>query len=328
MRIYHKTTNQVERELISLISKFHQRSITDFELARLKMFVSQPEAQEILEDIDFPEFQLQHTTAIPTGMYEDVQQRISLSAGHRTGRIRKLWYAAAAASVLVVLTFTYWQLAKPSRKPVQWVDVAVPRGERKKILLPDSSVVYLNAGSRLSYPEKYTDSTRLAYLEGEAFFEITHDVGHPFIVRTTHTTTRVLGTRFNIEAYQREGITRVALVEGRVEVGDSLNKVILSPGSMMVHENNTGHQSVLLTEGNMAAWIKGELVFSGISLKEALQRVSEAYNITITMNSHLSNGYTITGHFQKEDPEKILDVLLAIHGLKWRKASEGYEVYQ
>lgn len=316
------------QELLSLIQKFHQQTIDDLELAKLKMFVSLPEAQEVLESMEFPGLQAALITEAPAGMYESIQRRIGVPSLLRTGRKRKLWYATAAASVLVVMAFTYWQLTKSTNKAAQWVEVIVPKGEKKKIVLPDNSIVYLNAGSQLSYPDDYPGDTRLVRLKGEAFFEVAHDASHPFIVKTAHIDTRVLGTRFNVEAYEREGITRVALVEGKVETGDSSHKIILSPGNMMVHDHQTGRQLVQQTEGDMAAWIKGELVFNGVSLREALERISEAYVIKISVEPQLNNSYTITGHFKREEPAKILDLLLAIHGLHWKKAGNAYQVYQ
>jgi ferric-dicitrate binding protein FerR (iron transport regulator) len=103
---------------------------------------------------------------------------------------------------------------------------------------------------------------------------------------------------------------------------------MLSPGNMMVHENSTGKQLMLPVEGNVAAWIKGELVYNGVSLKEALQRISEAYSIHVTADHDITSSYTVTGHFEKESPEHILDALLAVYGLKWRIVSGIYQVYQ
>ncbi|RPD41179.1 FecR family protein [Chitinophaga barathri] len=312
-------------ELIALIEKFHQKSITDLELARLKMFVGQPGAQELLENTDFPILRREPQT-LPADIYEGISRRIAVADKKRSGK--KIYLQlAAAASVALVVSFAAWWWAPPSAQPLKWAKVQALPGERKKIILPDSSVVYLNAGSSLSYPEKY-DTLRQVHLEGEAFFEIGQNAEQPFIVRTAYTTTRVLGTRFNIEAHEREGITRVALVEGKVETGDSLHKVILSPGTMALHENSTGRQSVQDIEGNVAGWIKGELVFNGVSLAEALQRIGEAYNIQVALRPGAGRSYSITGHFQKESPEKILNALLAVYGLKWRHSDGIYEVYQ
>ncbi|MRG43516.1 DUF4974 domain-containing protein [Chitinophaga sp. SYP-B3965] len=300
-------------ELRSLIAKFHQKTITDLELARLKMFVGQQDAQEKLEDIDFPELP---PAELPAHLYAGIRRRISRP-------VKQIWLAAAA-SVLLAGLVAGWLWHTPSVKPVVWAKVSAASGERKKVILPDSSVVYLNAGSTLSYP----DTARLVHLKGEAFFEITQNAEQPFMVQTVHTTTRVLGTTFNIEAHEREGITRVTLVSGKVETGDSLHKMILLPGKMMVFENNTGRQFQQSAEGNATARIKGELVFNGVSLQEALARIGEAYNIKVILSKDMHKNYSITGHFEKESPEKILDALLAVYGFKWRKTADTYQVYQ
>lgn len=316
-----------QAELIALIKKFHQGSITDLELARLKMFVGKPTAQDMLESIDFPVSGQDAPADVPPDIYEGLHRRIFVQAKPKLRKITQHWIAAAA-SILLLASVGAWLWSKQPSKPVLWANVSAFPGERKKIILPDSSVVYLNAGSSISYPERYADSVRLVYLKGEAFFEIAQQADQPFIVQTAHTSTKVLGTRFNIEAHEREGITRVALVDGKVQTGDSLNRIILLPGRMMVHDNNTGHQSVSTVDGNVAGWTSGELVFNGISLNEAVLRISEAYNIKVHISPQISGSYTITGHFQRERPEKILDALLAVHGFKWKRSAEGYQIYK
>ena len=99
--------------------------------------------------------------------------------------------------------------------------LTVPRGQTFKLILSDGTEVYLNADSRLVYPSRFTGKERSVFLDGEAYFRVAKDAGHPFIVRTQTLQTRVLGTEFNVSGYEGSD-TEVTLVEGSVEVSDAV----------------------------------------------------------------------------------------------------------
>ena len=109
--------------------------------------------------------------------------------------------------------------------------LTVPRGQTFKLILSDGTEVYLNADSRLVYPSRFTGKERSVFLDGEAYFRVAKDAGHPFIVRTQTLQTRVLGTEFNVRTYTADDC-HVTLVKGGVRVSDAARRHVaeLRPG--------------------------------------------------------------------------------------------------
>ena len=101
----------------------------------------------------------------------------------------------------------------------------IPYGKTSEVLLPDGTKVFLNAGSRLVYPENFTGKTREVFLVGEAFFDVSHDQKHPFIVQVSDLRVKVLGTRFNVSAYPSDNVIETVLAEGKVRAGRSAIRV-------------------------------------------------------------------------------------------------------
>lgn len=97
-------------------------------------------------------------------------------------------------------------------------ELIVPVGGEYRLVLADGSVVYMNSASRLKYPVRFTGGERLVELEGEAYFEVTKNEAHPFVVRTKRLDVTVLGTGFNVMAYRKDARTEVTLVNGKVDV--------------------------------------------------------------------------------------------------------------
>lgn len=164
--------------------------------------------------------------------------------------------------------------------------LTTPAGGKFKVLLPDGSLVWLNAISSLKYPVAFTGTERRVELTGEGYFEVAKDAAHPFIVDANHTTVRVLGTHFNINAYTDEPILKVTLSEGSVKVNDS--KVIEPGEQAQVNYSPSGigpdwsyrviEHADLETE---LAWQKGMFVFKETALDEIMRQVARWYDADI-----------------------------------------------
>ncbi len=133
------------------------------------------------------------------------------------------WLAYAAMALLIsaiaALFFQHLFIGKDT-KPV-YAEVSNPAGKRSRIILPDSSVVFLNAASKLHYLKAFNEDTREVLLDGEAFFEVVHDASRPFIVRSGVVSTTVLGTSFNVKAFRGDGRIAVTVQSGKVGVSMS-----------------------------------------------------------------------------------------------------------
>ena len=208
------------------------------------------------------------------------KQRLGMDKSHRRViPMRRKWLRAAAVLLPLLLAGAgYWY----ANRPVPLIEVVVSYGQRQQITLPDSSKVWVNAGSVLTYPKQFT-KTRTIRLTGEAFFTVTKDPTKPFIVETEYLSVQVLGTEFNVTAYPEEKTTTTALVSGKTKVfvqnGES---VILSPSQQLSFFHDTYEYVVgKITAGDILARRDGHLVFGDATLAEILKTVERHYGVTL-----------------------------------------------
>lgn len=156
--------------------------------------------------------------------------------------------------------------------------LATSNGEKIKVILPDSSVVLMNAASSIIYPSTFAGmKNRSVELSGEAYFEITKDKTHPFIVKTAGQEIRVLGTHFNVNDYNQTAGTRTTLLEGSVKIN---NSYLLKPGELAV--NKAG--SVKILEADLEsemAWVKNEFYFRAEPLENVMTIIARWYNVEV-----------------------------------------------
>ncbi|CDA83986.1 FecR family protein [uncultured Bacteroides sp.] len=176
-------------------------------------------------------------------------------------------------------------------KKVQIHKLSIPRGETFKVILSDGTEVLLNSDSRLSYPTVFKGKERIVSLEGEAYFSVTKDAEHPFIVKSGSVQVRVLGTEFNVRSYSPEDI-RVTLIEGKVSVSDTcgMQPVEMTPGqSAQLVSDGTFAIDEIDTE-SLVYWKDGFFYFDNVALVDMMKEIGRWYNIDIEFrNSEIMN---------------------------------------
>lgn len=200
--------------------------------------------------------------------------------------------------------------------------LTVPRGMKKQITLPDSTQVWLNAESSLEYPETFEgQERRVVHLKGEAFFEVSKDAAHPFIVKTDLLETQVLGTSFNVRAYSPDD-AHVTLLEGSVKVKNAqqTNEILMKPGEDATLQES-GKLSVNRVEEASAhnSWTKGEFYFDNTELVEIMRELGRWYNINVIFTNKEAMHYRL--HFQTDRSEtlpQVLDLLNCMQKVKAR----------
>ena len=154
--------------------------------------------------------------------------------------LRIIEYAAAVAAVVLALHYRH-----QANTPREWVEVYAGMGERREIVLPDSTHVWLNAGTKLIYPKQFNRSMRQVYLSGEMFADVRRDEDRPFIVSADRLEVKVLGTQFNLKSYQEDAKSEVSLVRGKVSVGIKASKMngklTLEPGDILRFNKTNNH---------------------------------------------------------------------------------------
>ncbi|WP_187376891.1 MULTISPECIES: FecR family protein [Butyricimonas] len=184
----------------------------------------------------------------------------------------------------------------------------IPRGGEYTLCLSDGTKITLNANSKIQYPDRFTGRERWVELEGEAYFEVAKDSGHPFVVRSRGAEVRVLGTSFNVKSYRGEA-QQTTLVEGAVEVANEQRKVRLMPGEQAVWEGNDFRVREVNT-ASYTAWTKQRLVFDNEPLEGVLKILQRWYDVEICIENPSLKEVRFTADLPRyEHIKKILDLL-------------------
>lgn len=248
--------------------------------------------------------------------YKKVQKRINKRKKNiRLYRISII--AACFVGLLVMSTAISFLLRKSSALTPQQITVCANRGVRTSLDLPDGSIAYLNSGSTLSYPSSYDKKERQVTLVGEAYFSVKHDPEHPFIVSVSHDRlkVKVLGTEFNVRAYEKEDVVQTTLVSGAVNIvmeedEGKTSERNLYPSEKAVYDLTDKTLEIMNVdvEGEIA-WKDGRLVFKETPLPEVLGRLANFYNVDFKVMDPVLNSYRFTGTFNNRQLPQILDYL-------------------
>ena len=181
--------------------------------------------------------------------------------------------------------------------------VTVPVSQRVNLQLPDGTSVWLNASSEIIYPAYFSGSTREIHLNGEAYFEVEHNASKPFIVHTETFDIKVLGTKFNVEAYKgMEGFT-TALMEGSVEVTDRKNKdksVRLYPAQKVAFRNGELCKSPI-DNYDVYRWREGLICFKETRFADLMRQLEKNYGVRILINNEAVKEKVFSGKFRTTD---------------------------
>lgn len=231
-------------------------------------------------------------------------------------------YAAILALPLLIssLILFYMLFNKPEQK-VEYAQVISSTGTIIRYELPDKSVVWLNSGSKLTYPTVFSKESRDVKLNGEAYFEVSANKQHPFYVHTSSgMKVFVYGTKFNISAYDDEKDIETVLESGKVNIITPDNKmVVLKPGEEMIfnkESNNLNKSEVDVYE--KVAWKDGKMIFRNATLDVILKRLARHFNVDIQINNRYGKEYKYRATFRNESLQQILDYLAKSAALKWR----------
>ena len=214
---------------------------------------------------------------------------------------------AAAIALLIAVTFGVYQY----NKPMENVLISTSYGERKQIDLPDGSVVILNSLSSASYPENiHKGRTRKIELSGEAYFDVAKDTQRPFVVKASEVEITVLGTKFNISAYENDEDITTNLYEGAVSISAGKNLQKLKPGEQAIYSKKDEHIDISPFNENNSAWISGSIYLENIPLKNIFKILEREMNIAFRMSDEVDKELKLTAKFtNNETIEEILEHL-------------------
>jgi len=210
---------------------------------------------------------------------------------------------------------------------VKMNEVVIPYGKRSELLLADGTKVWLNAGSRLAFPTKFTEKTREVFLEGEAYFEVKKSESQPFIVNVGQLDIKVLGTHFDISAYPADNRIETVLLEGSIMIsrptvfGLKREEILLKPNQKanFYKERSIVEVSDEPNADIYIAWIEGWLQFSKESLQSVFNKLERYYNVEIRIDQNFPSSELISGKLDlKESLEDVMQALGDVATIEYR----------
>lgn len=269
-----------------LLFKYFSNEASAEEVAQIEQWLEEDPARQ-------SEFDSAHYLFNAMILHSDELSKMTtpgaLEKTSRKSKVRRLVYryaAAAAAVVIAGLSGVFVEREINYNKMTAQTNVLeVPAGQRMSVTLSDGTQVQLNGNTRLEYPVIFSRKQRNVKLSGEAFFEVTHDERHPFIVETFASKVEVLGTRFNVYADEASEYFSTALVDGKVRVttnDETAEQVVLAPDEMVRFVNN--HLVVTKVDAeNLISWTEGYINLADTDFASLMHRFENVYGVKIVI---------------------------------------------
>lgn len=341
------------------------------ELKNLLQWMKDPANSKTMEDWmgeDWASFSNAHEN-MPnrefTSLRKGRKPEYEFNPDDRKIKITKVLYRLAASFLLPVAIGTLtWFIFSKTEKADQIVfnEINVPIGSKTKVTLADGTNIWLNAGSKLRYPQKFSGKTREVELNGEGFFNVTKNPDKPFIVKTADIKIKVLGTSFNVKSYSDERTVETTLVTGSVTIeqnkakagkSDKLTlkpnqratfikdkgKIILSgcEKEAITQINSTNNKSnkvqqVLLLKDidteQYTAWKDNKLIFKNEDLESLCTRLERWFDVKINIKNNELKKFHYTGTIEKETINDIIDILKLTMHFKYKINHSVIEIWK
>lgn len=232
------------------------------------------------------------------------REQISQSKNQQKGRINFMQYLkyAAVAVLMLALPFSYYVGTRNVPTDNFLTTISCTFGDKSSIVLPDSSRVWLNSGSTLTFNSDFKNGGRNVELEGEAFFSVAKDKNQPFRVKTSELDIEVLGTEFNVKAYGEENIVSTTLVEGSVKISSKEQSLVIKPNQKLVFDK--GKKKMIVQQLSDTSidteWKNGRFAFRNESLAELAPKLERWFDVDIVFTDEKVKDRRFTGVLQRE----------------------------
>ncbi|MGE5429398.1 MAG: FecR family protein [Methylococcaceae bacterium] len=228
-------------------------------------------------------------------------------------KLQRFYSRAAAILLLPLLLYSVYATYNSyfNLNDLSSIEIYSPHGARTHFELPDGTQGWLNSGSSIQYTSHF-EKNRHVNLSGEAWFEVTPDKKHPFVVSTPALNVQVLGTKFNVASFADETVTEVVLQEGKVQVegNEKTFAAELKPNERFIYNNLQKTSTIQkVNAGQFSAWKDGLLVFRNEPLSEVLKRIGRWYNVEIVMNDPVLQKFRYRATFQDEQIEEVIRLI-------------------
>ncbi|MBB6327805.1 ferric-dicitrate binding protein FerR (iron transport regulator) [Algoriphagus iocasae] len=299
-------------------------------------------AREVIHGLKFPSKNVSKASKeevllkILSETNPDYQERESLDSDKRTRIFRVSWQITRVAAILVIcfiLSFLYYYSKRENtvttRPTTNWITKSTNEGEKLNFRLPDQTVVWLNSGSSLKYPEKFDSTVRFVELIGEGFFEVAENPDQPFQVKASNLTTTALGTSFNINATVSEG-SRISLVTGKVSVleASSLKTYFLKPGQALSYESSADSVSIADFDQELdLGWRFGKLIFLQANFAQVIQQLELWYGVEFNVKGTPPHQWKFNGKFENQTLNNVLTSISNIENFTYQLENKKVTIH-
>ena len=266
--------------------------------------------------------------------WSSIEHDADRALGLRKRRKTMFFYGSVAAAAVVavaILLFNSIMFATDeARDLMEYVatgkgnynQLVTPIGSKNHITFSDGSQIWMNSGTKIIYPEKFSNNSRNVYIEGEAYLEITHNADAPFSVHTKNATVRVLGTTFNVAAYPGENSTEVVLVKGKVDLSNGEEThVVLAPGELSSVVDGELKQPVKVDVEQYICWIDDVLIFNDDTLEKVFSRLNAHYGVEFVLGPGVDK-LKVTGKLNlKDDIDEVMRTISFTSSISYSKSN-------
>lgn len=330
--------NQPTPHVKGLILRFLKKEATQEELLELQTWLAQDKENVSYFDRLNAQFQKSAVADRLTPehiahSWEKLNRKITQEKNQRpvVALLRSQVFRVAAS--ISVIALVAWQLLSDkqleNRSPTANSIVVNSSGLKSPIVLPDSTLVWLNANSSIEYASTFSES-REVLLKGEGFFDVRKKAKQTFVVKTAHFSIEVKGTRFNVQAYESE-FENATLEEGSIELklhGEA-HSYAMAPGDQITI-NNTAQtiERKKVDPYNFTAWKEEKLVFDNTLLSDIILKIENRYKVDIIIDDSLANRERLTMTIEHEPIEEILEMIHLSSQLNYKLDNETILIYE
>ena len=315
----------------------------------LKRFVdglyTRKDADDLLKHFHAGKYNTEISEAMDTVWEEMEEDEVSSLQQYREearlllSRIRKpekrfsfipyLRYVAIVAVILSIGWGGFRLIRSNQEKVLTYTEVHVKNGEHKRVILPDGTSVTLNAGSYLRYPREFITDVRRIEMNGEAFFEVTRDEEKPFLIHTKDADVKVLGTSFNVKAFDMDEQLTVSVQTGKVQVDLPEAMMRLLPDEQFVMDKTKGEFQKRNEDARLSTvWIKGGLYFNRTPIRTVVNELVRMYNRTIEFAPGAEYDDYIYGEHDNKSLEAVLKSIQYSTDIKYRIENDKIVLYK
>lgn len=316
--------------IYTIISRFLAGEATPTDISELNDWLAQDEnnVRRLNQMQKFWETPVE--TTAPETSFEKFFARIEAPKINPERSSRKFYRitpvaAAASIALFVTISLSMLFLGKSHRTPVEYYTIACKSGV-ERLVLPDSSVVYLNEASRVTYTNSYAEERRVR-IEGEAYFDVVKGRGTFRVDMNDDTSIEVLGTKFNVAAFAEKNSVIATLEEGAIKFIGGDREILLEPDQQLVYDRATLKCQVSDVDASIyTAWKEPVYKYMSITMTELCHELERLYGLDICLNPNIGN-IRVSGSFKRKDNiETILGVMEKRMQFQWTRNGDHIQI--